>query len=1187
MVELPKLAELPKLPTLFKLPTLGEKPDLNTTQGLYKEAKRLGLQNQADDIVRLHSGDQTKKFFSGGFISDVFDALNVASYGVVGTLKGKGFVRGIENRESFSDQDALGQYGLMGVVGGTILDIATDPFTYIAPWKIMSKVPGFTKAIQAGKKTALGEQVVKGIEGTAKSFKTQIGGIKAVKWLSDKVVWNPGGGDPIFKETYERSVRNIGIETENTSTMIKKIGKLDTQTSAKIFRRTAPITEGGGSRLERVPLEDLVRTLDPKEIEMITPIWKKIDENQKALEELGILGKGKAEENIGVYLKNAYLEYEQYKKGKSFFAKAKGITSNKARKKNLTAEMMKDLGQIDDPAFLLFKTMLDQTKSIENGKLFRDTNKFFASDIAQEGFTQISDAKRFRTSIGKVAELRQEVGEVNKRLKPLFEGLKKTFKADENIIKELANLEKELVDLSVKRADELTKFFSAGHVKPTVTNSARKLGIIPEQLQPLANKVKKFDDFDTMDASDVGIKLEKLYVNGDLERAGFKNRQEFFDTVKSPYTPAKEGLSKEVIESERSFEALYGFSKVIDEDLVTPLKKSKARVRREPTPKIGEVSNNFKPLREQATRKTMNELTLLTKKIRDFNRGFKAGAKATTKQISAMQSSIIKIIQSNFRVADRGKFLKKVKGATTPKNLDDLVLKLKDDFINLAEKEADSLGLTNLTKARKIQKRISEIASKSTNLKELDQRSIGDAFRSLEKQTNELQFFKEDILEEVNQNLMGDLAGKYVPDKMATYLNEAVDSSGVFGHRIVSEFKFMKVVFNPASNLRNIMSNKILNWWKLGIGPWRLDYDVSALRSILKKDEFFQRAQKAGMGASTYAANELNQMLVNPLLQTNFAKFGNKWTKVKNFMGNIYQQEENFAKLIAFKQFVKKGIKDGEAWKMAESATFNYAQVTPFVRKLRSALWGVPFVTFPLKATPVAIEAALTKTPRVSFFGKFRNGVENLSDIKETEEERKNLPTYIRDGFFVKLPVKDKNGRSAYFDLTYIIPFGDLLSGQLFERSISRKTGLKESLPVSVASKNPALNLIKELMTNQTFSGQRIVRPTDSLSKQIADMTNHINKTMAPPWMADQFPGGYKEDGSRVSTGIKKSLESSPENQKRTLMQEVARNIGLKVQPIDVDIQESINDWNTKKGLQSLLKDKGGFKDFSSIYKPK
>ena len=58
------------------------------------------------------------------------------------------------------------------------------------------------------------------------------------------------------------------------------------------------------------------------------------------------------------------------------------------------------------------------------------------------------------------------------------------------------------------------------------------------------------------------------------------------------------------------------------------------------------------------------------------------------------------------------------------------------------------------------------------------------------------------------------------------------------------------------------------------------------------------------------------------------------------------------AKLTAYiYQREVKNLNPEDAWKAAESATFNYAQVTPLIRKLRTSIWGMPFITFTYKAT--------------------------------------------------------------------------------------------------------------------------------------------------------------------------------------------------------------------------------------------
>jgi len=108
------------------------KVDLGTVEGLQKTAEATGLGEEARRIL-ASKGEKPKEFLSGGFVSDVFDVLNALQYGVTGVLKGKSFTEGIKTRQSFSDKDALGDFGLPRTIAGIALDIAVDPLTYIAP----------------------------------------------------------------------------------------------------------------------------------------------------------------------------------------------------------------------------------------------------------------------------------------------------------------------------------------------------------------------------------------------------------------------------------------------------------------------------------------------------------------------------------------------------------------------------------------------------------------------------------------------------------------------------------------------------------------------------------------------------------------------------------------------------------------------------------------------------------------------------------------------------------------------------------------------------------------------------------------------------------------------------------------------------------------------------------------------
>jgi len=439
------------------------------------------------------------------------------------------------------------------------------------------------------------------------------------------------------------------------------------------------------------------------------------------------------------------------------------------------------------------------------------------------------------------------------------------------------------------------------------------------------------------------------------------------------------------------------------------------------------------------------------------------------------------------------------------------------------------------------------------------------------------------------------LSGKYVPEGMFNHIQDITEPiKRGLGTKLMADFKFMKVIMNPATHARNILSNQTLNWWKLGMNPldprvWKTN--ATALREISKKGgKWMDEAKKLGYSSDTFAANELLHLLDLPEARLAMGKAGKSWNKMKSKLGSIYQGEENFAKLSAFIfNRSHKGLAPENAWKAAESATFNYAQVTPFIRKLRTSLFGFPFITFTTKATPLAVKTMLKHPSRVSVLGKIKTAIENQADLTELQRERASEPPWIKDGFYIKLPIKDKNGRSAYFDLTYIIPFGDLVSGQFFERKISTKTGIKEGAPQAAMSQSPAINLLKEIGHNEDFYGNQIWKDSSDSGEQLQDLFRHMMKTYLPPLVADQIPGGYNAKGERQQRGFV-GLAQTPDDeirQQRTLQQEVLRNVGLKIQPINADIQESYQNWNKKKALETLLREQGVTKTFERTYIPK
>ena len=324
------------------------------------------------------------------------------------------------------------------------------------------------------------------------------------------------------------------------------------------------------------------------------------------------------------------------------------------------------------------------------------------------------------------------------------------------------------------------------------------------------------------------------------------------------------------------------------------------------------------------------------------------------------------------------------------------------------------------------------------------------------------------------------------------------------------------------------------------------------------------------------------------------SKLGGSYGKMKKTLGDIYQDEEAWAKLSAFIHHVDKGISPEEAFKASQSATFNYAQVTPFIRKMRTSLFGVPFITFPLKATPVALETLAKNPHRISVIGKLKNTINNMSDIEETEAELAAEPSWVKEVFFFKLPWKDSEDRSMYFDLTYIIPFGDIITGQMFAAPTNPQSGLKENPLVTLGSINPTFQVLKELTRNQTFTGKKIFLESDPVEKVGVDILKHLIKTMAPPAVGAQIPSGYNQTdftesktGLNASANLPEPVNGEQKSTKRTVGQELSSYLGFKVQPLIADVGEGYQEWNKKKGLETLLMEQGVIKNIYISYQPK
>lgn len=297
--------------------------------------------------------------------------------------------------------------------------------------------------------------------------------------------------------------------------------------------------------------------------------------------------------------------------------------------------------------------------------------------------------------------------------------------------------------------------------------------------------------------------------------------------------------------------------------------------------------------------------------------------------------------------------------------------------------------------------------------------------------------------------ILGALSGKYVPEAIARQLEAWTrnpSEADRLARQLIGAWKYGKVVLNPATHVRNMLSNFLLADWGTGLTPlsprwWK--YSAQAAKELAAKGDLYKEARRAGTFlVDTFAGRELPQILqeaesLNPGKLTGL--FG--WLRATGAkLGDLYQAEEQLGKMTVYLAERDKLLRAGmdvadaakQAAKTAEDWLFNYRKVPKWVDMLRTGqtplgvVGTVPFLTFSYKAVPRVAETLLTNPTRISKYFKLGRGVEALSDQAETQSERRVLPDWMSKGVWVKLPHKDSYGRSLWLDLTYILPLADL-----------------------------------------------------------------------------------------------------------------------------------------------------------------
>lgn len=345
-----------------------------------------------------------------------------------------------------------------------------------------------------------------------------------------------------------------------------------------------------------------------------------------------------------------------------------------------------------------------------------------------------------------------------------------------------------------------------------------------------------------------------------------------------------------------------------------------------------------------------------------------------------------------------------------------------------------------------------------------------------------------------NTDKYGMLAGKWLQQDAFFELETMVLPSGArdsLSSKALTWWKFGATVLNPKTHWRNTFSNVMLNHLASNHGmsvydprSWHMYKEaVKVLSRPEKYRELYKELNANGLTLGTFTQSELKYF--EPILRMKHEKglqgaleamnYGRKW--VGRSAASLYQMEESWAKVAKYMYLrkYKPHVSAEEAARAAMESTFDYSAVSPFIHKWRSSWLGAPFITFSYKALPLIAKGLVTAPWRMMSLqtGLFAAQMAAVAKTGITPEEleqlKAKLPAAVASGKFLLLPWRDKRGRLQWLDLTYILPYGDVLG---------MSGGMKDVMGAKVPGvgkyflANPFLAVAGSIMKNSDYNGQ-------------------------------------------------------------------------------------------------------------------
>lgn len=383
-------------------------------------------------------------------------------------------------------------------------------------------------------------------------------------------------------------------------------------------------------------------------------------------------------------------------------------------------------------------------------------------------------------------------------------------------------------------------------------------------------------------------------------------------------------------------------------------------------------------------------------------------------------------------------------------------------------------------------------------------------------------------------NRYGTLAGKYVPGVMWNDMMAIGDFQATAWDSMLTAWKLSKTALSPGVHVNNVMSNFIMaDLADVGVNDIRkaLNVLVQSKRGDDLARSLVERYQDSGAEAGSFAANEMHETVIEPLLKQiaesepeavqkaslmqviSLAAHGQigeaavAATKTLPVRGALaagkgmiqaYQAEDSVFRLAKFLKELDQGATDVEAGKAAKEAFLDYSINAPWIRTMRRT--ALPFISFTYRAAPLLVRNMATKPWKFAKYMGLGYGLSILAygmlgGEADEEKEQRLLPEEMQGKSIlgapklIRMPWNDKDGDPVWLDVRRWLPGAD----------IADLTNEQSAIPLPPwLSAGGTLSLAIDLFSNTNRFGDEIVASTDSAGQAAEKVADHIFKWAAP-----------------------------------------------------------------------------------------